>query len=209
MWIADYGHIGSTATLMDNNGNALSGANGFYAAIPFPVGVALDGNHNAWFAGQGVAGEVSPSGTSNVYTCCRAPAGIALDPFANVWLADFLGNTLVEVSPTGTVSQTLSTPAGGLQRPQSVTTDAAGNIWTTNFRGGSISGFTGGAISTPISPGTGFGIDPMLSEPFGIAVDAAGNVWVSNFDRTYNSLTQFVGLAAPTKTPRLGLPAAP
>jgi hypothetical protein len=38
-------------------------------------------------------------------------------------------------------------------------------------------------------------------------VDASGNLWISNFGS--NTLTEFVGLAVPVKTPLLGLPAAP
>ena len=209
IWVADYGHVGSTATLLDNNGNSLSGSSGFAAAIPFPVGVALDGQHNAWFAGEQVAGEITPAGVGTAYTCCNSPASVALDGSANVWLADRLANGLVELTPGGVVTQRLASPAGGLERPQTVITDAAGNVWVTNYLGNTISGFTGGPVSTAISPGTGFGVDPMLSEPFGLAIDAAGNMWVSNRDPNYNSLTEFVGLASPTKSPRLGLPTAP
>jgi streptogramin lyase len=208
IWVADYGHIGSSATLLATDGSSLSGTNGFNAQLPFPVSVALDGNHNAWFAAEQVAGEVAPNGTSSIFTCCRGPVSVALDPAANVWLADFMASALVQLTPAGTVQQRLQ-GAGGIRSPQTVTTDAAGNLWATNFRGGSISGFTAGASAAALSPATGFGVDPGLSEPFGIAIDASGNVWVSNFDPAYNSLTQFVGLAVPTRTPRLGLPAAP
>ena len=35
-----------------------------------------------------------------------------------------------------------------------------------------------------------------------MAIDASGNVWVTNFGS--NVLTEFVGMAAPVKTPLLG-----
>ena len=209
MWVADNGR--SATTLLDTNGNSLSGANGYSpAGFSFPTSVALDNNHNAWFGVQGSSIRVAPSGAaSNPFSCCRGPSGIALDPVGNVWLADYANSALVQLTPTGGLAQTLTTGHGGIYYPESVTTDAAGNVWATNYRGNSISGFTGGGASVALSPATGFGVDPGLSQPFGIAVDAAGNLWVSNFDMTYNSLTQFVGLAAPTRTPRLGLPIAP
>ena len=203
MWVADFGR--STATLMDTNGNSLAGASGYApTGLSFPTSVALDNFHNAWFGAQGSSVEVSPNGASSLYTCCRGPAGVALDPSANVWIADYSASSLVQLTAGGTLERTL-TGTGGINHPEGVTTDAAGQVWATNYRGNTISGFASG--STPISPATGFGVDPGLSQPFGIAVDASGNLWVSNF--ALNSLTQFVGLAAPTKTPRLGLPTAP
>jgi len=41
-----------------------------------------------------------------------------------------------------------------------------------------------------------------MLEAFGLAIDAAGNVWTTSF--ATNTLTEFVGLAAPVKTPLLG-----
>jgi hypothetical protein len=38
-------------------------------------------------------------------------------------------------------------------------------------------------------------------------VDASGNLWISAF--ATNTLTEFIGLAAPVRTPRIGPPAAP
>ena len=207
MWVADYGHIGSSATLLANDGTSLSGAAGYAPQIPFPLGVALDGNHNAWFAGQGIAGKVAPNGNTTTFNCCRGPSNLALDSAANVWLSDYAASALVELTPGGAVAQLLT--GGGLHSPESITTDAAGNVWATNFHGNTISAFSGGANSVSLAPANGFGVDPGLSQPFGIAVDASGNLWVSNFDHTYNSITEFVGLASPTRTPRLGLPTAP
>ena len=47
----------------------------------------------------------------------------------------------------------------------------------TNYHGASLSAFTGaasGVTSTALSPGTGFGVDAGLIEPFGEAIDASG-----------------------------------
>jgi hypothetical protein len=41
-----------------------------------------------------------------------------------------------------------------------------------------------------------------MEEAFGIAIDAGGSVWVS--DELGNKVYQFVGLAAPVKTPLIG-----
>ncbi len=50
--------------------------------------------------------------------------------------------------------------------------------------------------STSISPSTGFST---LSTPQGVAVDPSGNVWTTNAGN--NSVSIFIGLAAPTLTP--------
>jgi hypothetical protein len=68
----------------------------------------------------------------------------------------------------------------------------------------------GAGATTPgaaLSPAGGLGADAALLEAYAIAIDASGNVWVSNFGS--NTLTQFIGVAAPVRTPLLGLPAAP
>ncbi len=206
MWVADFGR--SSATLLANDGTSASGTAGYTpTGLSFPTSVALDGSHNAFFGVQGSSVKVTPAGVGTIYTCCKSPAGVALDPAADVWIADYSASAIVELNPTGALTQTL-TATGGIQYPESVTTDAGGRVWDTNYRGNTISGFTpSGASATPLSPSTGFGVDAKLSQPFGLAIDSAGNLWVSNF--AVNTLTQFVGLATPTKTPRLGLPAKP
>jgi hypothetical protein len=50
-------------------------------------------------------------------------------------------------------------------------------------------------------------LDAGLVEPFAVAVDASGNLWISNF--ATSTLTEFIGLAAPVRTPLIGPPAAP
>ena len=208
MWVANNGN--STATLLANDGSALSPAAGYQpAGLSFPTAVALDNVHNAWFGVQGSTVAVAPSGAASLYSCCRGPEGVALDPLANVWISDYTASSIVEVTPAGAVAQRLV--GGGLHSPQGIATDGAGNVWAVNFHGNTFTGYTAvsatNPTSTPISPSTGFGVDAVLGQPFGIAADASGNIWLANFAN--NSLTQFVGLAAPTKTPRLGLATAP
>jgi sugar lactone lactonase YvrE len=202
MWVADFGR--SQASLLDNNGNSLIGAGYTSSALPLPLGVAVDGSHNAWFATSASAAKATPGGTITNYGCCTGPSGIAIDPQGSVWVSDYSGSALVQLSAAGAVWQKLS-GVGGVYYPESLAIDGAGSVWTANYHGNTFSGFgsaTGGAASTAVSPATGFGLDAGLGEPFGSAVDASGNVWIANLAKS--SVTQFVGIAAPTKTPVLG-----
>jgi hypothetical protein len=45
--------------------------------------------------------------------------------------------------------------------------------------------------------------------PAGLAIDASGNLWVVNNGNGSNSITEFIGVAAPVKTPRIGPPTLP
>jgi len=58
-----------------------------------------------------------------------------------------------------------------------------------------------------LSPAAGLGPDAALVEAYSLAIDASGNLWVSN--RGDNTLTEFIGLAAPVRTPQIGPAAAP
>ncbi|MGH8323977.1 MAG: hypothetical protein ACRETD_09300, partial [Steroidobacteraceae bacterium] len=40
-----------------------------------------------------------------------------------------------------------------------------------------------------------------------IAIDPSGNIWIASLDS--NSMTEFVGLARPTRTPLIGPPVMP
>jgi hypothetical protein len=79
-----------------------------------------------------------------------------------------------------------------------------------NYLGESISEVNGASSSSPgkfSSPPVGFGTDAALLQPYSLAIDSSGNIWVANFGN--NTLTQFIGLAAPVKTPLAGPPQQP
>ena len=74
IWVADYGS--SSATLLNDDGSAVSGAGGYAApALPFVSAVALDAGHNAWFAVQGGAARVTAAGAVSSYSCLLQWAG--------------------------------------------------------------------------------------------------------------------------------------
>ncbi|SEF78796.1 hypothetical protein SAMN05421819_1211 [Bryocella elongata] len=209
LWVADYGQ--ASATLLNADGTSAAGTAAYVSAsLPYPVAVAADAAGDAWFAAYGAAVHVTAGGSVTPYACCHdAPSGIALDPSGNVWITDYDASSLLEMNAGGTILQTL-TGSGGLAFPQSLAIDGAGNVWVTNFQSRTLSGFSAssaGSLSTALATATGFGSDAGLAQPAGVAIDGEGNVWVTN--SSAGSVSLFIGLAAPLRTPILGLPRTP
>jgi len=211
MWIVDYGN--SKVTLLNGSGASLSGATGWGgSSLRFPVALAVDSMHNAWVANQSAntITRISADGsTTTVITCCDGASGIATDQSNNVWVANYYGDSISEVSSSGVVLLNGIT-GGGVLHPQGIAVDGAGTVWVANYRGNSISEVSGASSASPgtfLSPGSGFGTDASLLEPYGLALDASGNLWVSNFEN--DTVMQFLGIATPIKTPFAGPPTLP
>ena len=211
-WVVDYGN--SHLTHLSSSGQALSGVAGYTSPVlAFPVAAAIDGSHNVWVANQSGATvtKVAPDGSQfTSYTCCDGPSGLAIDRLGNVWVANYYGNSISEISSSGVVLSNGSYTSGGIDHPQAIALDGAGNIWIANYRGPSITELAGATAAAPgaaLSPSGGLGADAALLEAYAISVDASGNLWISNFGS--NTLTQFIGLASPVRTPLLTLPVAP
>ena len=213
MWFADYGD--SKVTLLNSSGSPISGASGWGGtSLAFPVALAVDSSHNAWVANQGgnlSITKISTDGSqvTNFNCNCDGASGIATDQNSNVWVANYYGNSISEVNSCGTLVLDDAT-GGGVEHPQGIAVDGAGSVWVANFLGNSLSEIAGSSSAAPgtfVSPSTGFGGDAAMLQPYGLAIDASGNIWVSNFGN--NTLTQFLGVAAPVKTPLAGPPQLP
>ena len=213
VWFADYGD--SKVTLLSSSGSAISSSAGWGGtSLAFPVAVAVDASHNAWVANQGgllPITEITADGsTVTNFNCdCNGASGVATDQSGNVWIANYYGNSVSEVNTCGTLKLDAAT-GGGLLRPQGIAIDGAGTVWVANFQGNSLSELGGSSSTSPgslLSPSTGFGTDASLLDPYGLAIDASGNLWVTNAGK--NTLTQFIGVATPVKTPLAGPPQTP
>lgn len=211
MWVVNYGN--SKVTLLNKSGASLSGTTGWGGtSLAFPVALAVDSNHNAWVANQSgnTITKISADGSTNtVITCCDGASGIATDQSNNVWVANYYGDSISEVSSRGVLLLGGIT-GGGVLHPQGIAVDGAGTIWVANYRGNSISEVSGASSDSPgafLSPASGFGADASLLEPYALALDASGNAWISNFGN--DTVTQFVGVATPIKTPFAGPPSLP
>ncbi|MGD0796311.1 MAG: NHL repeat-containing protein [Acidobacteriaceae bacterium] len=217
VWVVDYGN--SHLTHLSASGQALSGAAGYAStALVFPVAAAIDGSHNVWVANQGAATvtRVTQGGAQfTSYTCCDGPSGLAIDQLGNVWVANYYGNSISEISSSGIVLSNGAYTGGGIDHPQGIAIDGAGDVWIANYRAPGITELAGAIVpgagsvvpGAALSPSAGLGPDAALIEAYAIAVDASGNLWVSNFGS--NTLTQFIGLASPVRTPLLALPTTP
>jgi len=213
MWFADYGD--SKVTVLNSSGSAVSSTAGWGgSSLAFPVALAVDAGHNAWAANQGgllPITKISADGSEVTnYDCdCNGASGIAIDQASNLWVANYYGNSISEVNSCGKLLLDAVT-GGGVDHPQGIAVDGAGTVWVTNFLGNSISEITGESSSVPgtfVSPSNGFGTDATILQPYGAAVDSSGSLWVSNFGN--NTLTQFLGVASPVKTPLAGPPQEP
>jgi DNA-binding beta-propeller fold protein YncE len=126
-----------------------------------------------------------------------------------VWVTNYYGDSISEISSSGTIVSK-GYVGGGINHPQGIAIDGAGNVWIANFRSPSITELAGASAAVPgtaLSPAGGLGTDAALLEAYALSVDASGNLWISNFGS--NTLSEFVGLAVPVKTPLLGPPMIP
>ncbi len=106
------------------------------------------------------------------------PSAAAVDSSGNIWVTNATGNSVTEVTHTGTVlSGTSGYTPTGLSSPSAIAFDVSGHAWITNAgTTSSLSELSSSGTNVGSSPFTGGG----LSTPTGIAFDAAGNAWISN-----------------------------
>jgi sugar lactone lactonase YvrE len=129
-----------------------------------------------------------------------------VDESDNVWSANFYASTVGLVSAGGSVvSGTAGYSGGGINHPQGIAVDSKGKAWIANFRGPALTELAAAGTKSAgqiLSPASGWAPDSGIIEAFGLAIDPSGNIWVTDFGQ--NALTEYVGLAAPVKTPLLG-----
>jgi streptogramin lyase len=209
-WVADWGN--GEMTHLSSSGQELSGSP-YSTLLNEPMNAAIDASHNVWVSNWGgtTVTRVNQAGTQfTSYDCCNGPQGLAIDQSGNVWVPNYYGNSISEISNTGTILSDGGFTSANIDYPDYLAIDGAGSVWICNYHGTSLTELAGSTASIPgtvLSPAGGLGSDAGLLEAYSLAIDASGNLWVSN--KGSNTLTQFVGLAAPVRTPLIGPPAAP
>jgi streptogramin lyase len=176
-------------------------SNTLTSSISLPTGLALDASGNVAVANAG-SGAVCLFSNAGVPQSCPSdgrlfgPTGVAISAAGALAMSGSTTGAAVAGAftlgdHTGAINAASPVSGGGLTLPQAVAYDAAGTAWMVNT--GSISAFAG---ATAITPANGYG---SVAAGEGIAVDASGNIWTANSGD--NSVSIFVGVAAPTPTP--------
>lgn len=206
-WVADYGN--SHITLLSSNGSPLSSPGGYTAVnLEFPSAIATDSKCNAYVANQSsntITRVLADGSGFTDFIVGKGPASVAIDSADNVWSANFYADSVSLVSSEGTLLSGSEYTGGGMNAPRAIAVDGNGNAWVASERSSSLAEFaaaSSGNAGQLLSPSSGWGTDAKLIEPYSLAIDAAGNIWVSNYGS--NTLTEFIGFAAPVKTPLLG-----
>jgi streptogramin lyase len=199
-WVANFS--GNSISELGPSGTPV-GASPFTAAnaLSAPTAVALDSAGNVAVANAGRSKICLFSNSAVLQQCLSdgrllGATSVAVSAGGNISLAGSTTGPAVVGAFTlatnaGAVNSGSPVSGGGLTLPVAVAYDGSGTAWFANSS--SISAFSG---TSAVSGSAGFGV---LSSPSGIAVDASGSVWTANSGD--NSISVFIGLAAPVLTP--------
>jgi hypothetical protein len=195
---------GNSVTGLNSSGTALSGSpfNGS-GNITNPQAVALDLSGNVYAtSGTGSIVKLTNAGAYSASLSdgtLQSPSAVTVDASSRVLATGFttgttIGGGLSQFTSGGAAVAT-SPATSGVSYPSGVASDGA-SIWVTNgASSGGLAQFAYGTSSS-ISPVAGYG---SLNDAAGVAIDATGSVWVTNSGS--NTVSKFIGIAAPVTTP--------
>lgn len=164
-----------------------------------PVVIVTPVNTNAYtvstFAGSGKAGYAEGTGIAAQF---NGPTDVALDPFGNIYVTDGLNQRIRMITPAAITSTLAGTGMSGnvngpgasaqFSQPNYLATDAAGNIYETDFFSNWVRKITPmGLVATlagKTSPGyaNGTGTAANFNAPTDLVADANGNVYVADYN---------------------------
>lgn len=229
VWIANHG--GESVTMYpqgDPSQARVVRGGGLYN----PFAIAVDGKGNAWVDNgsldperEGSLTKITPAGKAIgpfTVSAMRSPQGMAIDSGGNLWVASLADSNVTWLGPDGRVKGQFRAPS--IQGAWSVAIDGDDNVWVASFVGRKLTLLCGRIVANcppgtetgePISPRrTGF-TNGGLQHITAVQVDQSGNAWVANnWEKIKptvggDGLVQFIGAAAPVKTPLIGPPQRP
>ncbi len=145
----------------------------FATGLQTPLGLTFDSGGNIIVADYGLLrlSTVTSAGVVSSFASTNSPFSVALATSGNLFVANRDNNTVVQVTPTGTVLPF----ASGFNNPNDLAFDSSGNLFVSNFANSTISMVTpGGIVSTFVSS------SPDVNAPVGLAFDLSGNLYIAN-----------------------------
>jgi hypothetical protein len=231
IWIAN--HVGNTVTEYPHgDAGAAKVVTGGGLSLPFAI--AVDARGNKWVDDNAIS-HTLPGGVTRIDASGHAfgpitggglnsPQGLAVDQLGNLWVANLGSDSITQIGPNGRITSRSPIRAKSLIGPWSIAVDGNGNIWVASFIGQTLTELCGanrlrcpagtrtGGVISPVSGGfTNGGLEHLTA----VQIDESGNVWVANNWKRLaptvggNGLVEFVGLAAPVRTPLIGPPQRP
>jgi hypothetical protein len=154
------------------------------ATVSMPLGIAIDSNGNAYITNGATnsAIEVTAAAVRTTGPVTSpgflSPAGIGIDLTGSVFAAGVGSNSILKFSgSTGAVLSGAGAgyTGGGLNQPQGIALDGAGNVWTINQT--NVITILNGSSGTPVLPN---GFTASLSQASIISIDGLNTAWISN-----------------------------
>jgi sugar lactone lactonase YvrE len=214
----DLAGIVTTVAGTGEQGFAGDGGPAASALLDSPAGVAVDASGNIYIsdthnqrirrvsngtittiAGTGVAGFSGDNGAASAAQLSN-PTALAVDANGNLYITDTDNQRIRKISGTtittvaGNGEQGFSggggaATAAGIDSPNGVAVDAAGNIYIADTHNQRIRQVSNGTISTIAGNGSksyggdgGAATSALLARPRGLSVDAQGNIYVADSD---------------------------
>lgn len=158
-----------------------------------------DGQPIYTYAGSGITGHTDSGGVLTLAQF-NHPWGLAFDRAGNMFIADHVNSEIRKISTAGAISTYAGTTVTGhtgdssaataaaLNRPASIVTDAAGNLYIADGQGNCIRKISASGIIYTIAGNdtagyTGDGgpaTAATFNDPTGIAMDASGNLYIAD-----------------------------
>lgn len=196
---------GNSVTELSSTGAPLNSSpfTGSSNNIANPSGIALDSAGNIYVtSGLGYAVKLSNTGVyAATYTdnALQGPVSLAIDPANDVFLTGFttgaaIAGAVSEFNAAGVPALANPLTVAGAS-PSGIASDGT-SIWVANSTPAGSLGQLTYAAASPVSPAAGFG---SLNMPVAVAIDPSGSIWTANSGS--NTVSKFIGLAAPVTTP--------